>query len=62
MRALLITFVAAITTAAVQAAQPVAWRIVSVHDCDTVTAVDPAQDIAATYPYYAAKSFKALGP
>ena len=42
MRAIWATIAALITTATVQAAQPVAWRVVSVHDGDTVTAIDPS--------------------
>jgi endonuclease YncB( thermonuclease family) len=42
MLAVWATVVAVILAAAVQAAEPVAWRIVSVHDGDTVTAIDPA--------------------
>jgi len=44
MRALWATIIAVITTATVQAAQPVAWRIVSVHDGDTIGALCPANE------------------
>jgi hypothetical protein len=71
MRMFWTILVASVATATVQAVEPVAWRIVSVHDGDTVTAVDPGstqhlirvewpKDIAVTCPHYVAKSLKAL--
>ena len=54
--------------AVVPAAEPAAWHVVSVHDGDTLTALDAANvqhkvrltGIATTCPHYVAGSFKVV--
>ena len=53
MRTLLVVIVSMLAGMAM-AAEPVEWKVVSVHDGDT------AKDIATSCPRYAAGSFKPL--
>ena len=58
---LLVIAIAIALPAVLAAAEPAAWRVVSVHDGDTLTALDAAKDIATTCPHYVPGSFKVVG-
>lgn len=72
MHAVCVIFVVIVLAVPSLAAEPVEWKVVSVHDGDTLRAIDAANvqhtirlqaanDIAATCPHYRPKSFKRLG-